>query len=367
MTGIKRRVKGSVTLEASIALPVFICVIVSVAFLVKVVYVHQEIQHAITETANKISSASYIYHISGLSELEGSFAGEMQQRAGVFRKHMDTFFDSYESLAEKMDTVEEVAKNPVEELKNAAAFLAAGQYENIKTEVCIPLMKESVKGHLLKQAEGSIDDRMRQLGIKGGFEGLDFSSSRFFEYGNGNIDIVVKYEMLTPLPIKVMPRIIMVQRASVKAWMGGDETALGNQEDIWSLSNLERGKRVWEIFDANLPWLFPDISGFYSGKAVLIRSIDLTSRSYQSKEAVTEKIMEYARGLSSYRGQEQPWGKERIVIREKDITSRELLLVIPKNPIAPQIKQAVFECAELCAAIGVTLRVEEYGVKKGVN
>lgn len=41
--------KGTITVEASIVLPIFICAILTIGFLTKVVYVHEKIQNVINE------------------------------------------------------------------------------------------------------------------------------------------------------------------------------------------------------------------------------------------------------------------------------------------------------------------------------
>ena len=62
MKDIRRfnRDKGSVTVEASIVFPIFVCVIISIIFLIKAVIVHEIIQHAINEAAHELSAASYL-------------------------------------------------------------------------------------------------------------------------------------------------------------------------------------------------------------------------------------------------------------------------------------------------------------------
>ena len=46
--------KGSVTLEAAIALSLFISVILSVSLMMKIIYTHEIIQNALSLTANEL-------------------------------------------------------------------------------------------------------------------------------------------------------------------------------------------------------------------------------------------------------------------------------------------------------------------------
>jgi hypothetical protein len=66
-------VKGSITVEGAIALPIFLCIIISVAFLIKVVYINEEIHYAISSAAQEMACTSYLYHVSGLQEKQESF------------------------------------------------------------------------------------------------------------------------------------------------------------------------------------------------------------------------------------------------------------------------------------------------------
>lgn len=372
--------RGSITVEASIVLPIFICVIISIVFFIKVVITHEIIQHAITETAHELSTISYIYHISGLQEAHDSIRDGMEGRARLFEDHVSTVFDAYGDLnrvKETADIAGEIIENPAEELKNFACMIAAGAFEDIKTEVCIPLVELYIQKYLKTGEAGNADIRLKKLSVINGLNGLDFSESSFFEDENNDIDLIVRYRMDIPVPVKILPRLLMVQRVTVKAWLGGDDAdgysgyygQVGQSgpdeqgEDIWSLGNFQRGRRIRAIFGANLPDSFPGISKFETGTATLIKSMDLTANSYQDEEAVREKVSEYVRGLAKYQGQEEPWGRRGIVIRRSEIESRCLILVIPQNTVASEVMQSLDECARDAAAEGVDLRIVKYGYK----
>jgi len=367
--------KGSITVEASIALPIFISVAVSIVFFIKVVTVHEIIQHGIAGAAHELSVISYMYHVSGLQEVHDTVRDGMKTKAEVFESRVATAFDAYKDLSlddEAAEAVRDVIENPMEELKNIACVFAKGEFEDIKTEVCIPAVELLMQKYLKTEGLSDVDKRLRELNIADGFKGLDFSQSSFFYDENNDIDIIVQYKMNIPVPIKVFPPLLMVQRATVKAWLGDDSIYAypgnsdedGQGDDIWSLGNFQRGMKLRAIFGANLPHNFPGISKFDSGTATLIKSMDLTANTYQHEEAVRKKVAEYVEELAEYQGQEQPWGKSGIVIKKEDIRSRCLLLVIPKNPAAPGVKEALSECARDAAARGVDLRVVEYGYKK---
>lgn len=358
------------TVEAAIALPVFLCVVVSMVMLTRVVYTHSRIQHALTETAEEIASAGYIYHISGLRDLHDAVRNGMQERADRFREQMDSVFDVIEGLgAGPGDGGEAVQTSgePLEVLKNMASYLAQSSFEDAKTELFTPLVGLCMKKYLTPRS-GDMDAGLRALGITDGFAGLDFSGSSFFEGSDENIDLVVRYTIDLPVPIKVFPKLELVQRAAVKGWLAGDEGAgvpdgEETAEDIWALDNFTRGLKLRTIFGGNLPYNFPVISAFDGGKAVMIKSMDLTADSYKDAGNVGKTIDSYVRELSKYQGQETPWGSKDIVIRKSDIRQRQLLLVIPQNQLSEEAEQLLAQLPSRAGAAGVTFRLERYGTK----
>ena len=203
--------------------------VISVIFLIKAVYTHELIQHAITETADEMASTGYILHISGLGDLNSELDSGIKKKAETFKAHIDTVFDSFgdfNGLENTVQTTEDVAASPVDELKNAACLLAGGVYGDIKTSLFTPMAKLYMEKYLVSGSNLSPDNKLRALNIIGGMNGLDFDESDFFMDENNDINIVVKYKINLPVPIKLLPQIQIVQKVSAKAWMGGDESAV---------------------------------------------------------------------------------------------------------------------------------------------
>jgi hypothetical protein len=147
--------------------------------------------------------------------------------------------------------------------------------------------------------------------------------------------------------------------------LGGDADKGNNPQvidDIWSLSNFERGKKLRALFGGNLPGNFPVISRFESatGQAVMIKSMDLTAPYYQTKENAIEKLENYLKELAAFEG--ATYGA--VDIRKHQITSKQLTLVIPNNTLAPGVALALENSSRRAAALGITLVVERHGVKE---
>lgn len=378
--------RAAITVEAAITLPVFICVIVSVVFIMKIVYVHELIQHAISETAYQMADMGYIFCISGAGEIHDTLRDGMESKAELFRRHSSEIMNSLDDLSRICsnenikdtgnrnitdtkniaEAIEEISQNPIEELKSMGFAIASGIFSDIKTDIFLPAVKSNIKKYLNIEGQADINTVLQRLNIENGFNGLDFSESSFLNDQNNDIDIVVKYKMSLPLPVKILPKVLVVQRASAKAWMQGNggRKIGGEEEDIWSLDNFQRGTRLRKIFGTNLPYNFPVIASFKDGTAGMIKSMDITADSYQTADSVRKKVYEYIDELADYQGQEKSWGRSGIAIREDEIMKRNLVLIIPGNSIEPAIERELYECVNYADSKGVILIIERYGMKK---
>lgn len=357
--------KGSITVEAAIVLPVFLCVVISVVSLIKVVYTHEMIQFALSETVDEMASSAYLFRISGLQDLNSSINEGLKQNSQLFENQID----AYGNLNGILVTGESVLSNPMEELKSIAAYIAKGGYGDIKTELLNPLVRIYMKKYLSSGTGQDVNEKLKALNIRNGFEGLDFDKSKFFINDNEDIDIIVEYTIDLPIPLKIIPKLVLVQRASAKAWLGGDDASpIINEntnagEDIWSLDNFSRGRLIRSRFGANLPLSFPVIAYFEAGKAIMIKSLDTTAESYQTGDTLMKTLDGYISSMAKYKGQEEPWGSKNIIIREDELLQKEILLVIPENEVTPYVRQILDECSQRASVMGVRLVIERYGTK----
>lgn len=392
--------KGAMTVEAALILPLVLCAFFTVVFIIKTVCTFGLIQHAIDETASEIAASSYIYHISGIRDIHDTVRDGINDRSSEISGQIGSVIDAYDALSSIGSSVRNrgpkgvqddikaiqdakhsfseifeqsghIMSDPLDELKSIAFYIAGGAFDDIKTQLYLPVVRLYMKKYLASEAYPDADSRLRALGVVNGFSGLDFSSSSFLADRDENIDIVVRYRVKLPLPFRFYDDMEFVQRAKVKAWMGGDEKTgvldrsnVTEEEDIWSLSNFQRGLKIRRKFGANLPGNFPVIAKFESGKAVMIKSMDLTAASYQTAANTERTLKGYINELSGYKGQEKPWGSDNIVIRESDIAQKELLLIIPGNDAGEANNAVLDNMKEYARSKGVSLVVVKYGMKK---
>lgn len=138
----------------------------------------------------------------------------------------------------------------------------------------------------------------------------------------------------------------------------GGEDENEENDDIWSLDNFSRGKAFRDKYGNNLPFNFPVISEFKNGTAHTVRSMDLTSPTYQSIDNGKKTIEKEITELSAFRG--HPGNKRADPIAEEDIKKRKLSIVIPRN--APKVYDNKFwsEMKDKANAAGIELEKIEY-------
>jgi hypothetical protein len=398
--------RGSITVEAAIVLPVFICVVISLSMLIKLIYIHDIIQHSIDEAANELAAYSYMYHVSDLQQIDETMQDNLESNSGQAQGHFDTVVGAYETMEkayssgsdyiENLDTAlqtdkgfvdraeeiifesrdlyqegqelakngidninklqqafEEASKDPKKEAESIAWMLSKGIYSDAKTIIAVPIVKHTVGKYLIGTDGVDIDKTLRKLNISNGFAGLDFYSSTFFD-GDENIDIIVKYRVDLPLPIKLLPDIYMVQRGCARAWLnGGDGTSL-HKISIWELPNKQRGLKIEELYGGNLPYDFPaiDIYDDTSKTGTSIKSTNLNSKTYQDKAKLNKLLKGYIDDIKA---------RDTIVYNDKryDIVHKKLIIVIPKGSIN-EINGDVLEQAKSYAATnGIDITISE--------
>jgi hypothetical protein len=107
---------------------------------------------------------------------------------------------------------------------------------------------------------------------------------------------------------------------------------------VWSLDTLQRGWAIEKLIGRgsllrDLPG-FPTIDRFENGIATSIKSIDLGTRTYQNIGALTTRVQGYINELAGFT--DDSYGG--VTIYNAMIRGRELILAIPRNASAEQMK-----------------------------
>lgn len=332
--------KGSITIEAAVFLPFFIIAVMTFVFLIKAYLAHEIIQHAITGACDEMSVYSLLYYETNAEELMSS---------------LEKFCDS-----EKMETAlgSSGLMPYIKDIGNDMTDFVRAQI------VLVPVTKLLVKGNLGSSSADYADRRLKNLNIKEGFEGIDFSKSRMLS-DERSIDIVASYNLEFPFLSYLLPGIKVVQTASACVWAGeegidktdGDEDESG-EDSVWDMENIKRGREIRRLQGANLPFNFPVIAKYHNGTATSIKSLNTDEEYYHNSDNLKKKLQFYINKLGEFNG-----GKSSsTTIDSTMILKKELVLVIPETDVLPHQQQTIDDCVQMARSKGIDMKViKAYG------
>ena len=200
----KRR--GSLTVETLLFLIPFMLAFLTIINMARFIQAEMIIHHAITQTAKEISVYGHVMTKTGITEK----MQDRNKRAEKFKRDVD---DTVKSVEEYLDAFssgdvgeiykkEENAANKVEAFVSNPSAIAQGVFDLAKSDfnqrmvaqVTGNLAKASIKKQLSLMTNNP-DQYLKNIGVVGGLDGLNFSKSNCNSNnsGNGNIDIVVTF------------------------------------------------------------------------------------------------------------------------------------------------------------------------------
>jgi len=361
---------GSLTLEAAISLPIFICVFLTIAFFIRVVYIHNNVQYALNGAANELATYSYLYSVSGFQDLNNEVSGELNrygEKASNHTKQMLEAFDAMgDSLQSAMDSLEggfeagdpeqveslkelyeqskisantvmnvlkEVKDDPKREFISIASLFVGAGYENIKGELSEPLIRFFMAKYIDNRILSSEGTPGAYISVKKGEEPLkafNFKNRIFTD--NKSIDIVVRYKIKMALPINIIPEIPMEQRVTVRGWLDGDasvissDDASSDEESIWDKAPFVYGKYITEEELKKYPSRYPD-----TGDAYEVRSINMDCSTYKDIEKAKSSLRS---GINTFLSK---------TMNNKAISSRTYIIVIPEGTLTEEVKAMLEE------------------------
>lgn len=267
-----KRECGSVVTEASIVLPLFIITTYLIINFVNIFSLHNKVQFSINAVAHEMASCLYLdsaLHIHQTVDQISSDGDEYTEPIDTTSDDIMECLESVQNLKDDTNTMVSQVANPdlskqgfddiksqtdqVKQDVNDTKEKAQTAVDDVKNLVENP--KETAIGagfigvdaliYLVRSGGGSLaaqtligqylsDEYLRVHGVKDGLSGLSFSESSIFNDEDSRmVDIVVKYDVSLKFFKLVLgvdePKMTVVQRVTIPAWLDGDRQPLPSQ------------------------------------------------------------------------------------------------------------------------------------------
>ncbi|MFP4697751.1 MAG: TadE/TadG family type IV pilus assembly protein [Eubacteriales bacterium] len=262
---------GSLTIEAAFALPIFIFAVIFVAYFMRVIYIQDNVQHALDQTANQLAVYGYGYEKMGLADAQQDVYSNYKNNSQELVNSIDKLIIQGNEFVENVnngwrieDNISELNSvnieekstnggltgfissykqrvvNVIDDITNTFQGFMNNVNEITKGIKDIISYKNQLGDYAKRDAlEFLIDTigiqgakhifnnyisetQIENYNIKGDAKGLDFGRSQFM-MEDDEIDLVVAYSIKVPIPLKVVDEIPIIQRATVRAWTGNKD------------------------------------------------------------------------------------------------------------------------------------------------
>lgn len=247
---IKHSLRGSITLEAAIVVPIFLMILLALLGLIQRIYIHEKIQYALDETLQQMTITSYIMeeleitsklstsyqsarieeskfypYISGTQAFIEQLNGQKDKLSGFalsktsvnIQDPQNINVANFEQLYVVMNEVIEGILYLTEDVdKLFANMLKAKGIEILNAYITASLTKGMFYDHF-------DDASLLKLGVKNGMSGLNFSkSSALLE--DKYIHLIVEYQLgdnvIDPLGGLIGIDTLIIQEAHGRAFIG---------------------------------------------------------------------------------------------------------------------------------------------------
>ena len=277
MRNQQRWVRGSISIEASVSLVLFLFVTLGLLFFIRISRIQAAVQYSLNMAALEMSQYTYLYYASGLYDLDqdikasGADAQEVlsdaTDRLDQSALGIETIFSSITSdginavndltqgnvdgaleqfkeqsallqsegknIAEQMDGLKDLAtqvgSDPVSFARSLAALAGSTGLDALKGRLIGGLFGRSMCEKYIGNGQDA-DEWLTQMGVSEGLDGLNFNWSSVLggTAGAGEKDPTQDIDLVVTYQVKVFPDIYddmtvtFAQSASTRAWLGGD-------------------------------------------------------------------------------------------------------------------------------------------------
>lgn len=323
-----RSEKGGLTVEASVALPLFVLTVYLLLYLIQIALIHNRMQQALTEVAFETGHYITAYMKTGIDE------------------EVDTVFNLLYRLLQKINSEQGDPEAFLQYDKPVTSFFASVIKQKARDGLSNVVFRNMIKKYL-SDGKG-VRKNPEFVGIAGGIDGLDFSGSKILE-DQRTLELTVRYEIQPVINAGNWIRFQMENTVAIIPWQEGGNADSIKEEAFSAWVDLSPVDRGMYIIDR-------EIAGFlnrnkdkeiviYNGKAfkagvlfsrsdvfeeiVNIRSIDCTLPSYRNETVFIETVMEEIRDTGTpNRFKDFNTGR---LLKMDNNTKRTLIVVLPEG------------------------------------
>lgn len=239
--------KGSITVEAAMALPLFMFAFFALLLLATTVRAQSNIQYALDQTAKEISQYYYVAEKLGLNEDYTPDSSALDE-VNAFKENMGAFSDAttgmvdaagnvpstangdLKGLLESVDNVEkaynqfvatgsditEYFKNPQDIIASFGTIAESSIKTDLMSKVVVPILVKTLMPKYVTN-EGDISKTLESMGVVNGFDGMDFQLSRLAQDGE-DIHLIATYQ-IKPLGFGLIDyEFNIMTSASTRVW-----------------------------------------------------------------------------------------------------------------------------------------------------
>ena len=217
--------KGSLTVEATLAFPVYIMAILTIISLLNIYYTHAIVQQALNNTALQIAQCSYIVNKTGLIDTfdwSNSSVRKMDNLKTSANETMEAAKNTMESFSRgfTIETMDDILGNA--QILGEKVQELSGQIKELDENDLVALVVNIVlDGSGDKLTEVMVNSYLDDMHLnRDNITNMDFSMSKFYYNSNKDITLVMTYTYKNPFGIKFFNEVEMLQTVTVHPWIG---------------------------------------------------------------------------------------------------------------------------------------------------
>lgn len=401
----EREERGAVVVEAIISMTAFMFAILIILSIADIAYVQSKMAVSLNSAAEEISQYCYLYYKFQLDDLnkeigKGTEAAEktVNETVDGLGQMMDSFggagndFRDYKftEAVEQLEAGATAANKTVTDLfrtiaDDPKAFLVgmgklAGRELTEAGKVYLGqlMAKAFMEKNLRAAADDDPDDFLRRLHVVDGMDGLDFQYTSLMAYGSSNeIALTCTYQVSVIRLLNFEYKFTFCQSAKTLAW--GDGVSLVTPRSIWtSMAPMARGKYI--VNEEKKGYRYTSSGDGYDAlvnsggknEFVTITSIDSSSASYQTVDAVSDRLnrefTSMQEKVSKLPDSITVWNnnkKEKTVVSDPATRTYRIVLVLPEKTTEDYkdiVKQAISHLQERNPDAVISVDIKEgYG------